>query len=134
MKYVFLTALCAIGTVFGGSSIRLVNDSAFTLEATIISAEGNVMASRTIAPQQFYQWTYSPPVRAGNFNPISPFTVVWRCTDNKEFGVSTYVGNAQWAQASTSNGPQYCTVKQHPSTQRDDSGQQSQPDPDSSYP
>ena len=121
--------ICAGSTLFAGSALRLVNDSAFTLEATIISAQGETLASRTISPQNYFQWTYSPPPRAGNYTPSSPYTVVWRCTDGKEFGVSTYVGNAQWAQASTSNGPQYCIPPKKKADVSSNSSQESEQEP-----
>ncbi len=101
-----LTFLLLPLSLFAGA-LTLRNDTPYTLDATIISEEGNKLSSLTIEPKDVFTW--EDPYggnQAGKTN--APYTVIWTCPGGAEYGVSYNIGAGATTTAQGSAGARYC--------------------------
>jgi hypothetical protein len=91
------------------ATVRLINDSPFTLASTILSATGNVMGRYTLKPQEQVSWENSN-INVDK-NSQSPFTVIFYCQTGEVFGTMSNVSTGAMVAASSSSGPKFCKPK-----------------------
>ena len=97
--------LCGCTSLFAGS-VTLLNDSPFKLKATILSASGENLGEATINPQ--HQVTWQDSYSGGQTFSETPYTVIWYCTNDKEYGIWTNVSTGALVSANGSEGPRIC--------------------------
>ncbi len=105
-KFVLITGLFCLPLFC--NSVTLFNDSAFKLKATVLSATGDNQGTFTILPQ--HQLTWQDSYSGGQSFSQTPYTVVWYCENDKEFGIVTNVGAGAFVSANSSNGDRICPV------------------------
>lgn len=100
---VFSTAVFA-------SSISLYNDSIYPLRAVVHAADGGKLGEVLVEPGQLMVWNddsllygYHPPGKS-----LTPFTIMWYCTEGTPYSVSPQVANAGMVTAQTSQGTRQC--------------------------
>ena len=101
----FLPFLLLLGTLTAGS-LRIMNDSPYTLYAEILAADGSPKGKLTLAPQQQGNWQ-------DNFSGNSvwsqtPYTVVLTCKNGKQFGVISGVQQGATVTALSATGDLFC--------------------------
>ncbi len=102
-------ALSALTPLFS-AAITLLNDSSFTLKATIISATGKKKGSLEIQPQHTATWT-----EATQGNAVwsqTPYTVIFTCKSGEVFGTYSNVSPGGTITALSSSGTHYCNPQQ----------------------
>jgi len=110
--------ICAIGFFclpLFSNSVTLFNDSAFKLNATVLSATGDNQGTFTILPQ--HQLTWQDSYSGGQAFSQTPYTVIWYCENGKEFGIVTNVGAGAFVSANSSFGDRICPIPKQNSTQ-----------------
>lgn len=106
MKKLLLLCLCS--SVFGGS-VYLVNDSAYTLRATIRAADGSQLGQVLLPAQKSQTW--ADDYQTSGPNPsrsLTPYTVVWTCPSGDEFSVCPGVITGSGVTALSCSGTRYC--------------------------
>lgn len=87
-------------------SVILFNDSPFTLNAQILSADGQELTTVQIAPRHQLKWQDSDQ-NVQSFTE-TPFTVIWYCKDGQEYGVNSQIATGAYVPAQSSQGRRYC--------------------------
>ncbi|MCI5051678.1 MAG: hypothetical protein MRY21_00910 [Simkaniaceae bacterium] len=125
MKYLTVCSLLlfSMGTA---DSLRLINDSPFVLDCIVMAATGDVMVDRRILQMEHYQWNFQPQPNRGNTPALTPYTVIWRCEDGRDYGTSTYVGQNEWVPASTAEGKKICRIDRSAPTYKPNPADQSE--------
>ncbi|MCP5492305.1 MAG: hypothetical protein H7A40_04615 [Chlamydiales bacterium] len=96
------------------NSVTLFNDSAFKLQATVLSATGENQGTFTILPQ--HQLTWQDSYSGGQSFSQTPYTVIWYCENGKEFGIVTNVGAGAFVSANSSDGYRICPIPKQNTT------------------
>ena len=89
-------------------SVTLFNDSPFRLKATILSATGENLGVVFITPQ--HQITWQDSFSGGQTFSQTPYSVIWFCEGEKEYGVVTNVATGAFVTANSSDGPRICPI------------------------
>jgi len=105
-RYVLIGFFLAFATVLYGGSLRIFNDSPFTLKADILAADGSHRGSISVAPQHQAQWADNT---GGNTTwSQTPYTVILTCKNGKQFGVINGVQQGGTVSAMSAQGPLFC--------------------------
>jgi len=106
-----LVAFCCLFTATCyGASVTIYNDSPFPLTATILSADGKTKGSVTVTPQ--HQSTWDDPSPPNAIYSQTPYSVVFKCKNGKQFGIATGISQGAWVTAMQSSGSHYCETDQ----------------------
>ena len=115
-----------LGSVFLGfitfielqaASVRLLNDSSYTLKAVIKGADGSFLGEALLAPQEYSNWNDTPPrmnktqPKLGSKNvdiSQTPFTVIWYCMDGSDFSISDNIATGSYIKALHGSGKKTC--------------------------
>jgi len=106
-----------------GASVVIYNDSPFPLSATILSADGKKKGTLTVTPQ--HQATWTDPAPPNEIFSQTPYTVIFKCKNGKQFGSMTGIAQGGWVTPMQSQGSRVCEVDDD--KQQDQSQQQPQP-------
>ncbi len=93
------------------SSVKLLNDSPFKLDAVVINALGQTKGELTLNPQEMTTWYYPSDRFDPAGSPITPFTVIWYCPDGSQYGIWVNVPAGSLASAQSSSGQRMCKIK-----------------------
>ena len=101
------------------ATVRLINDSPFSLSALILAATGEVMGRSSLEPLAQFSWENSQVDTSKN--SLSPFTVVFHCaTDGGLYGTVNNVTTGSMVQASSASGARYCAPKKPEKGQKEE--------------
>jgi hypothetical protein len=131
---VLLASLILSCSLYCGT-VRLYNDSPYTLRVIVRGNDGSYLGELVLPPQNFSTWSDSSRGAGvfGKGNPYSmgpsmsqlPYTVMWYCMDGGDFSVCTNVFTGATVTAQTCEGTRICKPapqkKQTPGT---DQGEQ----------
>jgi hypothetical protein len=112
-------------------SVRLINNSPYTLRAVIRGGDGSFLSEMVINSQKEMNWTdtYGNYGSSGganddvnqNYRSKTPYTVLWYCTSGDTYGVSDTVGTGSIVTSQGSIGDRMCSPPKRkesvPSTQ-----------------
>lgn len=107
MHRFFFLFLLFVSPLFGGS-LTLINDSPFTLNALIISADGTSLFSTEVPPRKTKKWNSSEDTFAPSTHSQTPYTVIWKCKSGKEYGIWVNVAQGSTVTAQGSTGDKIC--------------------------
>ena len=103
----FLSLFLIIGWSAFAGSVRIINDTAYTLTAEIQSADGNKKGSITIQPHANATWQEA--AEGASVWSQTPYTVTFICTKSgNQYGIIDGVQQAATIQASMASGPRIC--------------------------
>lgn len=112
------------GSLLHAGSVRMYNDSAYTLRAVVRGADGTYLGEVVIHPQQFNTWSdsYNHVGKFGQGNLYdenvtrsqTPYTILWYCMDGADFSVCTNIPTGSTVIAQTCDGAKLCHPKQQP--------------------
>lgn len=111
MKRLSLFLLTIAMTQGWCDSISLLNNSKYTLSATIFDANGNVGGEYVLGPRDAWDWSDDYD-QFGMESPLpftSPYTVKWYCTRGTLYGVCENVGSGDLVSAQDCGGDQECS-------------------------
>ncbi len=92
----------------GYTNLQIYNDSPYKLHATILSADGQNLGAMEIIPQHQMDWKSSYD-NATTFSQ-TPYTVILRCPNGKEYGIWTEVPTGATITAQGSEGDKICPL------------------------
>ena len=110
----FLIAVLLVNTNVFADTVRLMNDSPFTLVAKIIGADGTELTQVQMSPNTYNTWNHELFGFSSNRYLSTPYTVIFYCTNGKEYGIWTNVPQAALVSAQGSVGPRICPVEPKP--------------------
>jgi hypothetical protein len=106
-----LFGILAFSTVLlQATSVRLQNDSLYTLKASIHSADGSALDEVDVAPGGTVVWDDSQ----GDWESRrvqkskTPLTIYWYCQEGEAFGISDHVSSGALVKSSHANGRKTC--------------------------
>ena len=110
MKYICILSFFIITSLFG-SSIRIINDSPFPLNAEIIGSDGSHKGRVSIDSQK--QVTWQDQSSGDSVWSQTPYTVILTCTCKSEdgenqFGILSGVQQGATVTALSATGKRYC--------------------------
>ena len=92
------------------NSVSLVNNSIYTLKATIYDANETFLGQFVINPGEATQWSYNYQNlnfgSANNYESMAPYTVNWFCMNGSPYGTCTYVAAGAVVTAQSCGGVQ----------------------------
>jgi len=97
-----------IAAVGFGDSVILVNDSPFQLTAMVIDAQGNIRGQTVMRPAQQLSFTIPMPSFQQPQAPMIPYTILWYCQDQTEYGIWTSINSGALVTAQGSTGQKVC--------------------------
>jgi hypothetical protein len=89
-------------------SVILVNDSPFQLTAMVIDAQGNIRGQTVLKPTQQLSFVIPMPSFQQPQVPMIPYTILWYCQDQTEYGIWTSVNSGALVTAQGSVGQKVC--------------------------
>ena len=107
MKRTLFILLCILGSTLYGGSIRIINDTTYTLTAHIHSADGSNKGAITLSPQTISMWQ---DAIGGSYTwSQTPYRVTFYCTkSSNQYGVIDDISQAATIRASMASGPRIC--------------------------
>ena len=127
-------------------SVRMYNDSPYTLRAVVRGADGTYLGEVVIHPQQFNTWTdtYSHIGKFGQGNlpneiitrSQTPYTILWYCMDGGDYAACPNTPTGMIVIAQNCDGAKICRPKDEapgPFPNQPE-GQYLQPPPEQSQP
>lgn len=140
MSFCISFLFCCIGMFFlEATSLRLHNETNYSLRATVLGADGSLLADLSLSPQEMVTWNDSMGSREGAMKnspagfqrksqsdskidkegvplqgpsrSITPMTVHWYCNDGENFCVSEHLTSGSLARTSQCVGQKVCKVK-----------------------
>ena len=100
-------------------SLNLVNDSPYTLRATIFGGDGTFLGEMVLKPEHSMRWTdtYGQVGHFGKGNVYeehstrsqTPYDVHWTCMKGGDFSISLQVATGGMATARSGQGRRICT-------------------------
>lgn len=116
MRLLTILILLALQTcMYGG--VTLINDSPFVLTAVIQTYDGTFLAQKVLQPgEQKNQVTNlkSTELKRPNYGydtSITPYTVIWKCSNGGYYSVCSSVSPGALVKANSCPGPYYCKPK-----------------------
>jgi len=105
--FTFCLSFLFAATAFAGT-VRLANDTAFKLRATVRGADGTYLGEMVVNPHMTLQWVdYWGGV--GNYNSSrTPYIVTWYCMDGESYSVCDTVSTGATVTANSCTGPKFC--------------------------
>ncbi|HSX03212.1 MAG TPA: hypothetical protein VLG76_00610 [Rhabdochlamydiaceae bacterium] len=118
MTKFFLLFLIATSSFLFSGTVRLYNDSPYTLRVIVRGNDGSYLGELVMPAQNFSTWS-DQQTRAGVFgkgNPYSmgpsmsqlPYTVMWYCMDGGDFSICNNVFTGSTVTAQTCLGTRIC--------------------------
>jgi len=110
----FLSVLCLAQIASWANSVTLLNDTSYTLQASIYDATGASLGQFTLNPRDATLWSDSE----GDFGVESqyasqtPYTVYWYCMSGGEYGTCDNVAAGAVVTAQSCGGDQECPQQQ----------------------
>lgn len=119
-KCILLFVLLFVHAAAFANSLRLFNDSPFTLSATILAADGTTLGQFTIKPQNGAmwsdQWEQEGAVNNSNISQ-TPYTVIWYCPSGSEYGICPNQSPGDYVTAGSASGNKACAIENAPMLQ-----------------
>lgn len=112
----WLLGFWALATTISAASLAVLNDGPFPLHVQVLAADGRLLGSITIEPEQQKSWN-DPNLTMGN-TPTTPYTVIFYCLEGDEYGITNNVAGGSTISSSTAEGRRVCkpqtksTIKQ----------------------
>jgi len=96
--------------------IKLYNDSPFELIATVQAATGQVLAQKTLAPDEQSIWNSEQKstdleIEYRSTGSYTPYTVIWRCSYQGFYSVCVNVASGAMVAANSCPGAKFCQPK-----------------------
>lgn len=123
MRFCLFVIFSVFSLNLQAGSVRLYNDTAHSLKATIRGADGSQLGEAVVAPQAYHNWT-EPPVKGPTEQPKitpkqsqvsrTPYTVIWYCPDGSDFSIIDNVATGSLITALHGAGKKTCTSAQNP--------------------
>jgi hypothetical protein len=115
MKKLFLVFMfiLAAGVCFA-NSVSLMNDSPYTLKATIYDANGELLGEFTLNPRDASVWSddyQNFGTESGDASQI-PYSVNWTCMNGGSYGTCQNVAAGSVVTAQSCGGAQECPQQQ----------------------
>ncbi len=125
MKNLFFLFMIIIMNPIFADSVTLYNDTPFELTAVVQSANGRVLAQKSMQPGEQSNWDTDQDVTQLDVDynvqtSYTPYTVIWRCSYQGFYSVCTNVATGAIVTANACNGPRYCRPKPKKGQQGDD--------------
>ena len=117
MLYFLLGFFCLFFIQVEAASVRLYNDTSYSLKAIIRGADGSQLGEAVLSPQTYYNWSDAPskaPKEQPKANPSksntsrTPYTVIWYCMDGSDFSMADNVATGAFTTALHGSGKKTC--------------------------
>lgn len=117
LLFVSAVAICFVSSAHAGT-VRMLNDTAYTLRAVIRGADGSYLGELVLSAQSSNTWTDSfshlghndeaNTYEKGATRSQTPYTVLWYCMDGSDFSVCDNVGTGSYITAQQCPGKRSC--------------------------
>jgi hypothetical protein len=113
----FLIAVILLGQASWANSVTLLNDTNYTLKATIYDANGNMLGEFTLNPEDATLWSDNDQDfgMESQYASQVPYTVNWYCTGGAPYGTCDNVSAGATVTAQSCGGDQECPQQQQQS-------------------
>ncbi len=108
MKWFFFIPLLFVFSSLLAASLKIVNDSAYTLDAYIYAADTTEVGSATILGNG-HSYTWQDGLLGISDWTQGPFTVRFYCKNGTEYGKITFVASKVTLYATAARGPKKCS-------------------------
>lgn len=110
----FFIAFALMQTVCWANSVNLLNNTPYTLQATIYDANGTLLGQFTLNPQDAALWSddYENFGNESQYASQLPYTVNWYCTNGGVYGTCQNVAAGATVTAQSCGGTQECPQQQ----------------------
>lgn len=102
---------CCCSTLGFCQSVYLYNDSPFKLDAVVVDATGATRGQITMDPAQQTNLYLPTPNFQQPQTPTVPYTVIWYCQDQTQYGIWTNATSGSLVTAQGSTGQKICKFK-----------------------
>jgi hypothetical protein len=113
LTFIFIL-ICGVGWA---NSVTLMNNSTYTLKATIYDAKGALLGEFVLNPNDATLWTddYEYWGTENQYAPQIPYTVKWMCMNGSAYGTCDNVAAGTTVTAQSCGGDQECQQQQQQS-------------------
>lgn len=118
----WLVILLALYTSLHAGSVRMYNNSPYTLRAVVRGADGTYLGEVVIHPQQWSTWTdtYSHIGKFGQGNmqnelitrSQTPYTILWYCMEGGDYATCSNTATGSIIIAQNCDGTKICHPKE----------------------
>jgi hypothetical protein len=111
---VFCLGIVLIQATMWGDSVTLLNDTPYTLQATIYDANGTLLGQFTLNPRDATLWSddYENFGTENQYAVQVPYTVNWFCMNGGAYGTCDDVAAGSTVTAQGCGGVQQCPKQQ----------------------
>jgi hypothetical protein len=115
MKKLLTTILVLAQGVCVANSVTLMNDTGYTLNATIHDANGTLLGEFVLNPRDAMDWSDDDQNFGTESNYASqvPYTVNWSCMSGNPYGTCNNVAAGAVVTAQSCGGAQQCQQQQN---------------------
>ncbi len=110
-KLTTLIFMCCYTSLGFCQSVFLYNDSPFKLDAIVVDAQGVTRGEITMDPAQQTNLYLPTPNFQQPQSPTVPYTVIWYCQDQTQYGIWTNATSGSLVTAQGSTGQKICKFK-----------------------
>jgi hypothetical protein len=102
-------------------SVSLMNDTDYTLRATIYDANGTLLGEFILNPRDATEWSddYENFGTESNYSSQTPYTVNWSCMNGNPYGSCNDVAAGAVVTAQSCGGAQECQQQQSTSVEEE---------------
>jgi hypothetical protein len=113
-RYIFIFAFMLTCQMSWANSVTLMNDSTYTLKATIYDANGNLLGEFVLNPSDATLWSDDDENfgTESNYATQIPYTVNWSCINGNPYGSCNDVAAGSVVTAQSCGGLQECQQQQ----------------------
>ncbi len=99
------------------NSVTLMNNSTYTLQASIYDANGTLLGQFVLNPSDATLWSddYEDWGAESQYTPQIPYTVNWMCMNGSAYGICNNVAAGSVVTAQSCGGDQECQQQQQQS-------------------
>lgn len=130
MRFLVILPCLCISSLFAGS-LRIMNDSPYTLSAEVLSADGVSQGKLTLGPQQ--QSTWQSFDSDNSVWSQTPYTVIFTCKTGKQYGVFSGAQQGATVNALSSTGNRYCEPEKQDDQNNTSTNNPAPNNPENSY-
>ena len=111
---ILIAALSFGQIVSWANSVTLLNDTPYTLQATIYDANGTMLGQFTLNPRDATLWSdsYENFGTENQYASQVPYTVNWSCMNGGAYGICNNVAAGSTVTAQSCGGNQECPQQQ----------------------